>query len=64
MKIPAATVTTLGRTYLVVLYGADGILARNLTEEQKIIDNLFQDFVYDPIQGRIVPKMRRKLSNL
>ena len=39
----------------------EGILARNLTEEQKIIENLFQDFVYDPVQGIYSAKNEKKI---
>lgn len=38
-----------------------GILARNLTEEQKIIHDLFQDFIYDPVQGIYVAKNDKKI---
>lgn len=39
----------------------DGILARNLTEEQKIIHDLFQDFTYDPVQGLYSAKNDKKI---
>lgn len=38
-----------------------GILARNLTEEQKIVDEVFQDFAYNPIQGVFVTKSDKKI---
>jgi SNF2 family DNA or RNA helicase len=38
-----------------------GILARNLTEEQKIIEDLFQDFTYDPGQGLFISKHEKKI---
>jgi len=38
-----------------------GILARNLTEEQKIISDLFQDFVFDPVQGVFIAKTDKKI---
>ena len=38
-----------------------GILARNLTEEQKIIEDLFQDFVYDPLHGVYQLKTEKKI---
>ena len=38
-----------------------GILARNLTEEQKIQRELFQDFVYDPSNGVYVAKSDKKI---
>lgn len=38
-----------------------GILARNLTEEQKIIQDLFQDFQFDPTQGTYCAKTDKKI---
>lgn len=38
-----------------------GILARNLTEEHKIIEALFQDFIFDPSQGVYVAKTDKKI---
>lgn len=38
-----------------------GILARNLTEEQNIVQDLFQDFVYDPKHGSYVAKNDKKI---
>lgn len=40
---------------------SDGILARNLVEERMIIDALFQDFVFDPIQGVFTVKSEKKI---
>lgn len=39
----------------------DGILARNLAEEQKIIDDLFQDFQFDPKQAVFLAKTDKKI---
>lgn len=39
----------------------EGILARNLTEEQKIIDALFQDFIFDPATGMFKAKTDKKI---
>lgn len=39
----------------------EGILARNLTEEQKIIDELFQDFIFEPARGVFKAKSDRKI---
>lgn len=39
----------------------DGILARNLSEEQKIIDDLFQDFLYDAKQAIYIAKADKKI---
>lgn len=38
-----------------------GILARNLTEEQRIIEEIFQGFVFDPIQGVFAAKTDKKI---
>lgn len=40
---------------------SQGILARNLTEEQKIIGALFQDFQFDASQGIFVVKNDKKI---
>lgn len=40
---------------------SEGILARNLTEEQKIVENLFQDFMYDPVHGVYSAKNDKKI---
>ena len=39
----------------------ESILARNLTEEQRIIDDLFQDFIFDEKQGCFVAKTEKKI---
>ena len=39
----------------------EGILARNLTEEQRIIRDLFQDFFYDPVNGVYIAKTDKKI---
>lgn len=38
-----------------------GILARNLVEEREILDELFQDFVFNPQQGTYVAKTEKKI---
>jgi SNF2 family DNA or RNA helicase len=40
---------------------SDGILARNLVEEQKIMEELFQDFVYNPETGTYLAKSEKKI---
>lgn len=40
---------------------SQGILARNLAEEQKITNALFQDFIYDPVQGIYITKVDKKI---
>jgi superfamily II DNA or RNA helicase len=39
----------------------EGILARNLVEERKMIEDLFQDFVYVPEQGAYLAKSDKKI---
>lgn len=39
----------------------EGILARNLVEEQEILDELFQDFVFNPQQGTYAAKTEKKI---
>ena len=60
MKVPAAT-SQLTADHISNFVTPEGILARNLTEEQKIIDTLFQDFVYDPSQGVFSAKNDKKI---
>lgn len=60
MKVPAAT-TQLTADHISNFVTPEGILARNLTEEQKILDTLFQDFVYDPSQGVFSAKNEKKI---
>ena len=60
MKVPAAT-SQLTADQISNFVTSEGILARNLTEEQKIIDTLFQDFVYDPAQGVFSAKNEKKI---
>lgn len=60
MKVPAAS-SQLTASHISSFVTAEGVLARNLTEEQKIIDTLFQDFVYDPAQGIFTAKNEKKI---
>lgn len=60
VKVPAST-AQLNVNHVMTFVTDEGILARNLTEEQKIINNLFQDFVYDPIQGSYTAKNDKKI---
>ncbi|MCB1111352.1 MAG: DEAD/DEAH box helicase [Chlamydiia bacterium] len=55
IKVPAAP-SKLEYEHITPFVTEQGILARNLTEEQKIIDELFQDFFYDPSQGLFIAK--------
>src|SRR6185503_10601269 len=38
-----------------------GILARNLVEERQIVEELFQDFVFNPQTGAYVAKTEKKI---
>lgn len=60
IKIPATPYRLTG-DHIFSFVTPKGILARNLTEEQKIIDDLFQDFIYDPSQGTFVAKNDKKI---
>ena len=60
VKVPAAS-SQLTVDHISTFVTEDGILARNLTEEQKIIDYLFQDFVYDAVQGMYSAKNDKKI---
>ncbi len=39
----------------------NGVLARNLVEERKLIEELFQDFVCNPVTGSYVAKTEKKI---
>ncbi len=39
----------------------DGILARNLVEERQILEDLFQDFIFNPESGVYVSKSEKKI---
>lgn len=60
IKVPAVS-TQLNIPDITSFITPQGILARNLTEEQQIIDDLFQDFVLDPALGAYVCKMDKKI---
>lgn len=60
VKVPAAS-SQLTVDHISTFVTSDGILARNLTEEQKIIDTLFQDFVYTPVPGTYSAKNEKKI---
>lgn len=47
--------------HLIQFVNKEGILARNLTAEQKIIKDLFQDFNFDPVQGVFSIKNDKKI---
>lgn len=41
--------------------GKDGIVARNLVEERRIIEDLFQDFIYSEKQKNFIAKSEKKI---
>lgn len=58
--VPAAP-SQVTADHILPFVTSQGILARNLTEEQKILRELFQDFVYDPMTGFFVSKNDKKI---
>lgn len=59
-KIPAAP-NQLLFDHLSSFVTKQGILARNLVEERKILEDLFQDFLYNPDQGIYITKSEKKI---
>ncbi|MGA8165396.1 MAG: SNF2-related protein [Waddliaceae bacterium] len=59
-KVPAAH-SQLHAEDLNVFVSSEGIIARNLSQERKIIEELFQDFVFDSKQGVFCVKSERKI---
>jgi SNF2 family DNA or RNA helicase len=59
-KVPAAA-TKLAYEDAVSFVTKQGILARNLVEERKITENLFQDFIYDEQEGIYIAKSEKKI---
>ncbi len=60
IRVPAA-LSKLSNEHVNNFVLDEGILARNLTEEQKIVDDLFQDFLFDEKQGFFVAKTEKKI---
>ncbi len=60
IKVPAAA-AKITLEHIFPFVTKQGVLARNLTEEQKIIEDLFQDFLYDPQQGVYKVKSDKKI---
>jgi len=60
IKVPAAS-SQLNVDQIAPFVTKQGITARNLTEEQKIINDLFQDFIFDPTQGIFHAKTDKKI---
>jgi SNF2 family DNA or RNA helicase len=59
-KIPAAT-TQLTYQHVHAFVTEEGVLARNLVEERKIIEDLFSDFLFNPELGAYVTKSDKKI---
>lgn len=60
IKVPAST-AKLTLDHIMPFITKQGVLARNLAEEQKIIEDLFQDFLYDPVNGVFKAKNDKKI---
>ncbi len=59
-EVPS-TPTKLGYEEIKTFVTPQGVLARNLVEERQIIDELFQDFVFNPQVGSYVAKTEKKI---
>jgi len=59
-KVPSAP-SQLTIEHITPFVGAEGVLARNLTEEQQIIKDIFQDFVFDASEGLYMAKSDKKI---
>jgi SNF2 family DNA or RNA helicase len=59
-KIPAAPLQ-LNYEEVSSFVTPQGVLARNLVEERKIIEDLFQDFLFNPEQGIYIAKSDKKI---
>lgn len=59
-EIPAAS-SKLNYDHIKTFATEQGILARNLVEERKIVEELFQDFVFNPQSGVYVAKTEKKI---
>jgi SNF2 family DNA or RNA helicase len=54
-------VSRLGYEHIKTFTTEQGILARNLVEERQIVEELFQDFVFNPQTGAYVAKTEKKI---
>ncbi len=59
-EVPA-TLSKLSFEDIKTFISKQGVLARNLVEEQQIIEELFQDFVFNPQAGTYVAKTEKKI---
>lgn len=60
VRVPAAP-TQLSLHHLTSFVAEEGVLARNLSEEQKILQGIFQDFFYDSQRGIYHTKLEKKI---
>ncbi len=60
IEIPAVA-ESLTKDHLISFIQKDGILARNLVEERKVMEDLFRDFVYDAENQTFVAKSEKKI---
>lgn len=60
IEIPAA-LAKLDYEKIVLFVGEEGTLARNLVEEQKMIEEVFEDFLYDEKEGIFRVKSEKKI---
>lgn len=60
IKVPLAS-ASMEISEILAFATKKGILARNLTEEEKIVDELFQDFLFDPATGIFKAKSDKKI---
>lgn len=60
VRVPAAP-SQLTIDHILTFVTHEGVLARNLTEEQQIIDALFQDFLFDSPSGVFSAKNEKKI---
>lgn len=58
--VPAA-LEKMNQTDLSSFVTGQGIVARNIVEEQQIIDEIFQDFIFNEQQGIFVAKSEKKI---
>jgi len=56
-----ATSSQLKNEEILPFVTKEGILARNLVEEQRVIEAIFQDFTYDPVEGLFSTKVDKKI---
>lgn len=60
IRVPASQSQTFIE-HIMPFVTKQGILARNLAEEQRILNTLFQDFIFDPLQGLYTTKVDKKI---